>query len=226
MSARTIAFGSATIEYLLTPSPCRSLSITVRPDGAVEVRAPEDALAQEVDERVRRRARWILKQQRRFDEFRPRTPPRTYVGGETHRYLGRQYRLKIVATAEDKVGLRSGRLVVETRFPADAGWTAMLVRGWLRRRAAEVLRERFTKLAPVMRALGVEPPPLRVCAMTKRWGSHTPSGRIILNDSLIGASRDCIDYVIVHELCHVIEPNHSPPLLVTPATPHAGLGAA
>ncbi len=58
-------------------------------------------------------------------------------------------------------------------------------------------------------ALGIEPPPLRICPIERRWGSHTLSGRILLDDALIAARRDCIDYVIVHELCHAIEPNHS-----------------
>jgi predicted metal-dependent hydrolase len=58
--------------------------------------------------------------------------------------------------------------------------------------------------------LGIERPALVVCAMKKRWGSHTGSGRVLLNDRLITARRECIDYVIVHELCHVVEPNHSP----------------
>lgn len=61
-----------------------------------------------------------------------------------------------------------------------------------------------------MASLGIGRPKLMVCAMTKRWGSHTASGRVILNSALIAAPRDCIDYVIVHELCHVVEPNHSP----------------
>ena len=60
-----------------------------------------------------------------------------------------------------------------------------------------------------MAALGIGPPLLRICAMHRRWGSHTEAGRILLNDALIRARRECIDYVIVHELCHVIEPNHS-----------------
>lgn len=54
---------------------------------------------------------------------------------------------------------------------------------------------------------------MRICPMQKRWGSHTPSGRVLLNDALIAAPRDCIDYVVAHELCHVVEPNHSPGFL-------------
>jgi len=207
---RSTNYGSAVIEYVLTRSARSSLSISVLPDGAVAVVAPEEADPTEVDERVRRRARWILRQQRRFAEFRPRTPPRQYLGGETHRYLGRQYRLKIDPADRDRVLIRSGRLVVETRFPDDRSWTRVLVRRWLRQRAREVLRERYEAAHPTMVALGIKRPPLVIRTMSKRWGSHTPTGRILLNEMLIAARRDCIDYVIVHELCHVVEPNHSP----------------
>jgi predicted metal-dependent hydrolase len=207
---RSTSYGSAVIEYTLTRSPRSSLSISVLPDGAVTVAAPEAASPVEIDERVRRRARWILRQQRRFAEFRPRTPPRQFVGGETHRYLGRQYRLKIDTAERDRVLIRSGRLVVETRFPEDRDWTRVLVRRWMRQRAREVLKKRYEEAWLTMAALGIEPPPLMICPMKKRWGSHTSSGRVLLNDMLIAARRDCIDYVIVHELCHVVEPNHSP----------------
>ena len=126
-------------------------------------------------------------QQRRFAEFRPRTPPRRYVGGETHRYLGHQYRLKIVRAPKDRVVLRAGRLIVETTTPGDSGWTRTLVRRWLRGRANVILRERFDAAASIMAALGVQRPNLRIMAMKKRWGSHTKSGSILLNEALITA---------------------------------------
>ncbi|MGQ0665256.1 MAG: M48 family metallopeptidase [Pseudomonadota bacterium] len=207
---RTTNYGSAVIEYKLIRSPRRLLSISVLPDGSVSVLAPEEADPAEVDERVKRRARWILRQQRRFNDFRPRTPPRRFVGGETHRYLGRQYRLKIEAAEKDCVFIRSGRLVVKSCFPKDRDWTRTLVRRWMRQRAHKVLHERYDAARPVTAALGIKHPALMVCPMKKRWGSHTSSGRVLLNDMLIAARRDCIDYVIVHELCHVVEPNHSP----------------
>lgn len=206
---RTTSYGGTLIEYALVRSPRRSLSISVLPDGGVSVLAPEQVDPAEVDERVRRRARWILRQQRRFAAFRPRTPPRQFVGGETHRYLGRQYRLKVLAAEHDRVLIRSGRLVAETRFPEDRDWTRVLVRRWWRLRAREVLRERYDAAKPVTAVLGIRQPPLMICPMKARWGSHTASGRVLLNDMLIAARRDCIDYVIVHELCHVVLANHS-----------------
>lgn len=206
---RTTSYGSAVIEYGLERSTRRTLSISVLPDCTVHVHAPIEASPDDIDVRVQRRARWILRQQRRFAEFRPRTPPRRYVGGETHRYLGRQYRLKIVRASQDRVALRAGRLVVETTRPTDNGWVRTLVRRWLRLRAKAVIHERFEAAAPAMAALGIQRPTLRIMTMQKRWGSHTKSGSILLNESLVTARRECIDYVIVHELCHVVEPNHS-----------------
>jgi predicted metal-dependent hydrolase len=81
-------------------------------------------------------------------------------------------------------------------------------------RAHRVLEDHYEAVArPLAAALGIEMPRLRICPMQKRWGSHTRSGRVLLNEALITARRDCIDYVVVHELCHVVEPNHSPNFL-------------
>lgn len=206
---RNTKYGSAVIEYTLLRSARRTLSISVDGEG-VSVVAPEGIDASAVDERVRKRARWILRQQRQFEEFKPKTPSRRFVGGETHRYLGRQYRLKIEPSKQDHVRLLYGRVLVESRKPDNASWTATLVRQWMWQRANDVLRERYEAAATVAARLGIPQPKLTIRSMQKRWGSHTTSGRIILNDRLIAARRDCIDYVIVHEICHCVEPNHSP----------------
>ncbi len=207
---RRTTYGSAVIEYTLTWSQRRVISISVDLNG-VTVIAPEGETPAEVDQRVKRRARWILRQQRRFAEFKPVTPERLYVGGETHRYLGRQYRLKIEPAMDgERVRLHAGRILVESSQPEDPSRTKLLVDGWYRQRAKEVLTERFHAAQPFAARLGITVPAFRICQMKKRWGSHTPSGRVLLNDRLITARRDCIDYVILHELCHVAEPSHSP----------------
>ena len=208
MIRRCTTYGTAFIEYALTWSARRTLSISVHAEG-VSVVAPEGVDGCAVDERVKRRARWILRQQRRFAEYKPKTPSRTFVGGETHRYLGRQYRLKIEPSGKDRVRIQSGRLVVESRRPNDKSRTAEIVGQWMRQRATEVLRERYEAAAPIADRLRIAKPHLMICLMRKRWGSHTPGGRIILSTRLVAARSDCIDYVIVHELCHVVEPNHS-----------------
>ena len=90
-----IQFGSITIDFRLEYSDRKSLGITVTPEMEVLVRAPVDTSLEKVKEKLRKKAPWIIKQQSFFLSFRPKTPQRKYISGETHLYLGRQYRLQI-----------------------------------------------------------------------------------------------------------------------------------
>lgn len=206
MSKQKIQFGSKEIVFDLEYQERKSLGITVHPDRSVAVKAPLEAAIEKILEKVRKRAPWILKQQSYFLSFEPLTPPRKYVSGESHLYLGRQYRLKIYQSNEEVVKLRRGFLEVYTR---DKSKAKELVRDWYKQRAnlkfptiAEPWIERFKKH-------DVEPSDLIIKWMEKRWGSCTPKGRIILNVELMKAPKRCIEYVVVHELCHLIHHNHS-----------------
>lgn len=139
----------------------------------------------------------------------PRTPPRRYISGETHLYLGRQYRLKIVAADEPRVRLMRGRLLIETPQPSDTERNAELLRRWYLLRAHIKCREQLESLFPTFRRLGFEAPDLSVRTMRRRWGSLSREGRLTLNSDLIKAPRPCIDYVIIHELCHLVHDDHS-----------------
>ena len=103
-----VAFGRGRIEFRLKRTGRRTLAITVRPDTSVVVTAPKGAAVEAVMARVRKRAVWIRRQQAYFSRFLPKLPPRRYVSGETHRYLGRQYRLKVVEGPGEGVKLRGG----------------------------------------------------------------------------------------------------------------------
>ena len=90
-----IQFGSRQIDFHLTFSERKTLGITVTPDFNVLVKAPINAQLDRVKQKIRKKAPWIIKQQNFFLSFHPKTPPRKYIGEETHLYLGRQYQLKI-----------------------------------------------------------------------------------------------------------------------------------
>ena len=134
--------------------------------------------------------------------------PREYVSGESLLYLGRRYRLKVVATPDStrSVRLRGSyiEVVVGRRSPA-------LVRAalidWYRLRAKAVLSAQLEKLAASLRWVQT-PPPVRFQTMKVQWGSCSPAGRLTLNPHLVKAPRECIDYVLLHELCHLKEHNH------------------
>lgn len=206
-----ILFGTTIIEYELTYSERKTLAIHVYPDCSVVVDAPLGSSMTDIEQKIYKRGGWILHQQRQFQDYAPANPlPRRYVSGESYRYLGRQYRLKVIEGTVVGVRLSRGYLTVNIRDRNDRNQIAALLDGWYRSHAKRVFQERLKVCFPRVESLGVEDPPLAIRNMKSRWGSCTPSGRIILNLKLIQAPKDLIDYVILHELCHLKEHNHSP----------------
>ena len=140
----------------------------------------------------------------------PHLPPRQYVSGETHRYLGRQYRLKVTRSEEEGVSLGRSYIYIDVQDEDDRQRVFHLLDTWYRERAKEVFAERLEACFPKMRHTGISYPKLSIRAMSSRWGSTSPSGRITLNVKLIQVPKAYIDYVVFHELCHLKEPNHGP----------------
>ncbi|NJD92453.1 MAG: M48 family metallopeptidase, partial [Geobacter sp.] len=170
--------------------------------------APAGTEGTEIDRKVCKRARWILRQQSYFRQFEPRTPARQFVGGETHLYLGRQYRLKVSIGGQDAVKLRRGYFLLEVKDPTDSGRVRQLVERWYADKAAIRFRESFDRCWSNFTRFGAESPRLQVRRMKKRWGSLSRSGLLTLNTDLVRAPQECIDYVITHELCHTLHHDH------------------
>ena len=207
----SLAYGSQTIDYTLLRRPRRTLEIAVEPDTSVVVVAPLDADLAAIEQRLHKRAAWVLKQQRYFAQFLPRTPERRYASGETHLYLGRQYRLKVVPHVQAGVKLTRGFIVVQSHRPGRTDVTQDLVDAWYRDRARIKFAERIdANLTRFPDPDSVRPRGLIVRQIRLRWGSMSPAGRLLLNRRLIEAPVDAIDYVITHELCHIPQPHHGP----------------
>lgn len=211
-----VQYGRHTIVFDVIRTARETLGIHVYPSGRVEVRVPLAAEADEIRARVQRRARWVLRHQRRFAELVQVQPRKDYVNGETHCYLGRQYRLRVrpldaggLNGPEEGVKLVGRFFEVYTTRPDHPEHTRKLLERWYRQKADHHLRQRFAWGCAQMARYGIEPPQLAIRRMERRWGSCTPSGRILLNPRLILAPMACIDYVVVHELCHLKHPYHS-----------------
>ena len=203
-----IKFGGAKIAFRLRRSNRRTLAITVRPDLGVVVTAPKRAAVETVLAKVRKRAGWIRRQQRFFGEFLPQTPPRRYLSGETHRYLGRQYRLKVVEADTAEVKLRGRFIWVHTPRKANTARVRKLVQRWYLAHAKERLARGFAESAALMGTRLTNPPRMQVRRMNKRWGSWTRRGGVWLNPELVTTPASCIDYVVTHELCHAVHGHH------------------
>lgn len=203
----TLTYGRDRIHYEVRYLPSRrTLAIEVHPDSRVLVRAPVGCPESAIAERVQKRAGWISRQLAEFERYRPRTPARQYVNGESHLYLGRQYRLKVLPTSAAEVKLTRGQLLVSLPTNPCPSNIQALLNQWYLDRARTVFSEMLE--ASLAHFKDIERPRLAVRTMRSRWGSLSPAGTLTLNVSLIRASRPCIEYVVVHELCHVLHRNH------------------
>lgn len=203
-----LEFAGTKIAFRLRRSSRRTLAITVQPDMSVVVTAPEKAAIDTVLRKVLKRARWIRQQQRFFSEFLPQTPPRRYLSGETHRYLGRQYRLKVVEATAEEVKMRGRFIWVHSPHKSDTARVRELVQDWYLAHAKERLARSFAECVARLGARLPSPPRMHLRRMSKRWGSWTRRSGVWLNPELVTATASCIDYVVTHELCHSVHGNH------------------
>ena len=207
--ACTISYGKTEIVYELLMMNRKSLEITVHPDKSVAVKAPSSSTLEAIEEKVKKRARWIKRQIAYFSQFDPRTPERKYVGGESHLYLGRKYRLKIEISDKDKVLLKNGYFFIESTS-AQPEHIRILMDSWYRRRAKMYLSKIFDDCWEAFKKGGLGKPSLKLQKMDKRWGSLSGKGQLTLNVNLIQTPKECIEYIVIHELCHLIHHNHGP----------------
>jgi predicted metal-dependent hydrolase len=201
-----IQFGSKKIDFSLEYSNRKSLGITVTPELSVLVKAPVDTSMEKIKEKLRKKAPWIIRQQSFFLSFHPKTPARKFIGGETHLYLGRQYRLQIQIGKDESVKLKGKFIEVTAREKSRA---KDLLNGWYLQHAKTKFHAIAQPLIDKFKKHKVEPSSIVFRDMPTRWGSCTPKGKIILNPELIKAPKGCIEYVIIHELCHLIHHDHT-----------------
>lgn len=200
------------VRIVRSPQRQRTLALEVHPGGEVVLRAPADCPPQRIEAFLHKRAAWIAAQQRYFQELPPATPARAWVPGESHRHLGRRYQLRWVKGKGTPVQLSGQELLVSvdgdaTNRPA---MVRKAVERWRQQQARHLFAQLLTQCLRHRLFEGCPAPRLRVQRLERRWGSLSPGGTLTLNHALIQAPLVCIRYVIWHELCHLLQPNHSP----------------
>lgn len=206
MTTDSILYGSTRIEYSIDYVPRKTLGIRVEPDGSVFIKAPENATLEEIRQKVHRKAPWIVRQRRYFESFGISTTERQYISGESHLYLGRQYMLRIRESNQNAVHYQNNILEIECRYKKDV---KKVLQQWYQERAEIKFSEYAKPIVEHFSVYGVKPETISIRKMEKRWGYCTKDGYIYLNPRLICAPRGCIEYVITHELCHLVHRNHT-----------------
>lgn len=223
-------YGSDTIRYdvIRKPKPsdtakkvARKVIIKVHPDQRVVATVPHDASEDAIVDAMHKRARWIWQNIDEFAKQKDTVLPKRYVSGETQFYLGKRYVLKVIVDAEQvpNVKLSRGKLnvIIKHEISKDTALDSQdsrfvkikpLIDKWYQHKAKAIFHERLAELLPKTTwVTGI--PSFRVMAMKKQWGSCSTKGNLMLNPHLVKAPKECIDYVILHELCHIAEHNHS-----------------
>lgn len=199
-------FGNTEIYYSIVYSDRKTLGIIVNPNGEVVLKAPVDTSLSKISDKVKKRASWIIRQQNYFKSFGERSPKRRYISGESHLYLGRQYRLYVKEGKPNSVSFKGQCFEIVC---SDKLKTESLMKEWYKERAKIKFAEIAEPVIQRFKKYGVEPTSLYIQLMENRWGSCTPKGKIILNTELIKAPKPCIEYVVMHELCHLLQKDHT-----------------
>lgn len=205
----SFVYGSKTINYTLLYCERKTMEIAVHPDSTVTVKAPANSDILLIRQRIKKRTPWILKQLNYFKQFSPKTPARCYVNGETHLYLGKQYRLKLTKGAKNSVKLFRGYFHITCYNAPTPEIAKKLLNCWYLEKASIQFNKSIDRCLPKFSSLNFDKPKISIKQMEKRWGSLSKSSTMTLNRELVKASKECIDYVVTHELCHLKYHNHS-----------------
>ena len=208
---RSIIIENREICYQLERKHVKNLNLRIRKDGSVFVSANEMVPCEEIDLFVQSKASYILKTIVHFNEMAQYKPqPKQYVSGETFYIQGRGLRLQVSQAKKDMISSDGVYISLEVKDINDVDKKRRIVTRFLDQECKTVFREVMEDLYPLVKKYGIEKPTLRVRDMETRWGSCLmKKGIITLNRHLLEAPRNCIEYVVMHELCHLMHPNHS-----------------
>jgi hypothetical protein len=208
-TTRQLHLETEVVPYELRYAQRKTLGIKINLEGKVIVTAPLRTTLSTIEGILQQRGHWILKHRQRLQAL-PQPPTRRYISGETEYYLGQALTLEVVAGAKERVQMSAGKLYVTTPHPDQPAAIERQLQRWYRQQAASLFAERLKICFAQVSFLQADYPTLTIRRMKSRWGSCSAKGRVTLNQSLIHVALDLVDYVILHELCHLRELNHSP----------------
>lgn len=209
-----IQYGNKKIAFeIIRGNREKTVAIYVNSPAGVVVRSPELIGEETIKKLIQKRAAWIVKRQELLKNQIPPATVKEFVSGEAFPFLGREYRLKVVKSTSEKEGrceLRNKRFQVEINLSLDSGEAEKTIKralmDWYLMRAKEKIQAR---VACFSRQIGRTPKSIEIKHQKMRWGSCSQSEGIRFNWKIIMAPLSVLDYVIVHELCHLIYPHHS-----------------
>lgn len=211
MEKHQIEYANKIIDFVVKRKKVKNVNLNIKPDMTIEVTANDRVPLDFICDFVKTKGAWILKNVKTFKDVQAfRHSEREYVSGETFKYLGKQYRLRVMQEEEEKVKYFRGFIYLYVKDTENVNRKAKLIDEWYREKAQKTFNESLDKMFPLVQKYGVEKPNIDLRSMKARWGSAlTDKKTILLNTELIKAPKYCIDYVVLHELIHFKYNDHS-----------------
>jgi predicted metal-dependent hydrolase len=207
-----VKYGSISIFFEVTYAKRKTLAIKVTPNAMVHVIAPIGATENDIADKVKSKAKWIIKNQLFFSQYLPHSSLKKFINGETHLYLGRQYLLSInsLINKGETGNVKLFRGKMQIFCPAEQlSQVESILENFYKVRAKEIFTNILNESIILDKRFSKYTIQLSIRKLNNRWGSCSTSGKIILNYNLIKAPKACIEYVVIHELCHLVHHNHS-----------------
>lgn len=207
----SIQFGTTTISYDIIYSERRkNTTLSVYPLKQVEISVPSNLEREDIQRLVRKKAHWIVRQMVWFDEIVQMNSVKEYVNGETYLYFGRQYRLKIIRNKKAQAKLIGKYLTVFLPEKTPKTDEKKLIKAsiwkWYKQHAQRKIDETIKQYS---KKLGIEAPKFTIKNQYKRWGSCTKKNTLNFNFKITMAPASLMHYVVLHELCHIKNKDHS-----------------
>jgi predicted metal-dependent hydrolase len=210
----SITFGQTKIQYEIKRGKrTKTVALLIQPNTSIIVLTPRLLSEEKIRQIVTKRAGWIIRQTEKIKKLRAAFPAKEFVSGESFPYLGRQYRLKVTRTnslTNSHCKLAEGRFHVKIHNALKNREASEFVRQklveWYMEKAEKKIKERIAKYTALV---GKQPKKVIVKDQGKRWGSCSHANTLRFNWKIVMAPISVLDYVIVHELCHMVINNHS-----------------
>lgn len=212
MEKHTIQYSERTIEFELIRKKIKNINLNIKPDMTIEVSANDKVPLDYILKFVKEKAPWIIKNLGYFKDVQPEQySKKEYVSGESFKYLGKQYRLKVAESDEEGVRYYQGFIELKVKDRKNYHRKEKLVDAWFKEKAVMNFHKSLERTYPLVEKYGIKLPEIHIRTMKARWGSCIKDkNAIMLNKELIKAPKFCIDYVVLHELAHFKYRNHDP----------------
>ena len=208
MNKSEIAGNQNDINYIVVFSRRRTIGISIHPKNGVVIRAPYRTPSRIIEEVIQGKKNWIRKHQERFLKLENSTLPVSYSDNSIHFFKGNSYFLKTLRSEKGYTNLHENLIEIGLTNPTSESVIKRALYLWYKTEAMLYFTLKMKEVLLKFDSYNFKPSSMVVRTMKRRWGSCSVKGKITLNTELIRMTAPCIEYVIIHELCHLKHHNH------------------